>query len=1566
MADSSQSVPRRRKRWPFVVGGLLVLLLLLVALAPTLLSTGPGKNFVLSFVNGAIKGEVTVESLSLSWLGGQKIEDLKIKDPSGATVVDIASIDVPGTSLFGAIRGSQDYGRITIVNRAVTVEEMDESGATNLMLALESTSPEEEPEPFDPAAYASLKVALDVSGGKMTYKPWQQETVELTDLSAEADSAALKTAMLKLNAKVRQGDLAGSIAADVGVNDIFDSSGGIAQGLTIEKNSAIRINDLPSILIVRLLKERPELADVIGKTINANIEAGGTLSELDALVTINAEHLNANIPLVIRDGNVATGEKPNITLTVTEQTWPKLMAGQEQLAASKLLEPLTLELVIDALNLPRKDGALAWPSGKFNSHAVITDLKLDTGLADVGTIAVRDIRLDILAETIAEAVQLKLGMVAENEGKSGKISLDATLANGFDAVGAFNKENYALVGTLSINDAPLAPFDQLLELNGAMTRTIGPVLAASVTVDLKPDELGRGPVGPIEITTNAEKLKWSAKFVKSEKALTLERFDDLSLAIDAQAFNAIKSRFTASSVSDEEASLMERLTLAGPVQVRVSLRELAVPITDDQSFDTANLQAAGALMLTNVGFLGDPMLEGTLLQSLTVTIPSGSSSDGLNVDIAGQFISDEKPWTLDADIALIRPDQPDAAMVYSLDGTISGLPASFVERIAGVPGQVSALTGPTLEPIELAVNPVANGGGGKLDFSIDMPGEDLAIVLAGNYDPAAGVLVDPKSGATVTLTPQNVAALLGSGDGEQSIALLEPTTGKLSFGDMYIALLAGGGLDYNKTRIAINVESPGAAFRVAGIKQNLLLDQLTMSVNSKDLRKLTTLRLDATHRLIDPASGEATQGKIESYTRLTGLVNPMTLEVDVAGAGKESTSTITRLPTAFVEGVAGQSGKLVPLVGSSIEKLELSLRPGGGDASPLAFTGAMNSANVDAKVTGTYLPSRYLRVDEGSIIELNVTPAGFASLMAKEGGKPGRTEQLVLADDAMVTLNIRKFAMDWKDVPAAAYYQAAGGSAGADATATTTVLNNASVKADIDLAIPRAKLRIVQEGRSETFDFENIAFGVKADDLNKPVKLALNADLATTRTEDDAPMPGKVVSNTSITGLINEAGEIAAAAATYRTNTTVSDIPVAVLEPFTVDDGTLPAFLGEAVSMQVSGDLKMKGEATDLDVQLSSGNLSIPSLKMSLGDNLRLREPTKITMMVTPEVADRLLKWGNPILIDARESKAPIEIVIPNKFTNFRGDEEFEFNVPLAQFSEDPATALDNTFAAFEVKLGTLLVEKDGWFLGQVVRGVLRGADGNAEELQEAEFTPWSVRVIEGKVRSNDLWMVTDTAAIGVQGLVHIALDPKTGALDDSRSRMDVFLGMSGQTLLFSGIPGLTQKHIPIDEVYEFPVSGPMDKKPQLDFGHVAVKIGELQAKLEAQRRGGGLGGLIAGGIDLLSKALVPEKNQQQWPNHPKRALIMRWEKYQEKVNKEKEGAAGEKVEEKPTTEGDPKAMKEGEGETAEKPTEKPAEKPREKTDEERVLDALEGLFGGGDKPEEKPREERPRRRKQE
>lgn len=140
---ASASQPKRRG-WRLVAGvvaAVVAVLALLVALLPTLLSTGPGRNLVLSQVNKLLLGRVQVERLSLGWFSGAEIDGIQVFDAQNRLAVTVARVQTQLT-VWNAVRGRLDLGEVVLEKPNLVLLEVDADGRTNLEKMVASTSDE--------------------------------------------------------------------------------------------------------------------------------------------------------------------------------------------------------------------------------------------------------------------------------------------------------------------------------------------------------------------------------------------------------------------------------------------------------------------------------------------------------------------------------------------------------------------------------------------------------------------------------------------------------------------------------------------------------------------------------------------------------------------------------------------------------------------------------------------------------------------------------------------------------------------------------------------------------------------------------------------------------------------------------------------------------------------------------------------------------------------------------------------------------------------------------------------------------------------------------------------------------------------------------------------------------------------------------------------------------------------------------------------------------------------------------------------------------------------------------
>lgn len=125
----------RRKKWIIVLGSLVVLVILFVALLPSLLCTGPGVRLIVSQINSRIAGKVKIGTLSVGWISPLSVSHLTLLDPEGTVVVKDAAIKTH-LSLLGLLTNWHQLGTIDIPVASVHLATVN--GKLNLLQAVAS------------------------------------------------------------------------------------------------------------------------------------------------------------------------------------------------------------------------------------------------------------------------------------------------------------------------------------------------------------------------------------------------------------------------------------------------------------------------------------------------------------------------------------------------------------------------------------------------------------------------------------------------------------------------------------------------------------------------------------------------------------------------------------------------------------------------------------------------------------------------------------------------------------------------------------------------------------------------------------------------------------------------------------------------------------------------------------------------------------------------------------------------------------------------------------------------------------------------------------------------------------------------------------------------------------------------------------------------------------------------------------------------------------------------------------------------------------------------------------
>lgn len=201
---------RKRRTILWIALAVVLLILIVLALLPSLLSTSPGRRMVLSNINNKINGKMTVADWSLGWFSGFRMSSVALEDAEGRPAAQVALLNLPAT-VPTLLSGKKNLGTIEVVSPRLDVI-VYEDGTTNIQRILEPLSKGPKKEPGELGFDVSGNIV--VSDGQIIVKPENAaEAVTVNDFNAEMNIESLSQPIdLTASAKL------GSSGAPLGIN----------------------------------------------------------------------------------------------------------------------------------------------------------------------------------------------------------------------------------------------------------------------------------------------------------------------------------------------------------------------------------------------------------------------------------------------------------------------------------------------------------------------------------------------------------------------------------------------------------------------------------------------------------------------------------------------------------------------------------------------------------------------------------------------------------------------------------------------------------------------------------------------------------------------------------------------------------------------------------------------------------------------------------------------------------------------------------------------------------------------------------------------------------------------------------------------------------------------------------------------------------------------------------------------------------------------------------------------------------------------------------------------------
>jgi len=192
-SDSSAARSGRgRRRWVWMLGGFLGLILLVVLVAPVI-AAPIVKGLVIDGVHESMNASATLEDLSLGLGGHVQASGFRLVDAAGLSVAEVQRVDVRA-GVFGALTGS--YRAKVVVEGVAIHARQDEAGEWNLVTIARGDETDDgerasrKDESDEPSELPDLSLGLELRDGTLSVHALGGLT-ELRDLNLTLDITAL-------------------------------------------------------------------------------------------------------------------------------------------------------------------------------------------------------------------------------------------------------------------------------------------------------------------------------------------------------------------------------------------------------------------------------------------------------------------------------------------------------------------------------------------------------------------------------------------------------------------------------------------------------------------------------------------------------------------------------------------------------------------------------------------------------------------------------------------------------------------------------------------------------------------------------------------------------------------------------------------------------------------------------------------------------------------------------------------------------------------------------------------------------------------------------------------------------------------------------------------------------------------------------------------------------------------------------------------------------------------------------------------------------------------------------
>ena len=322
MMDASKpgDTPRKRSIWKWLAGLGLVVLLVLASFP--LWGGGVASGLVTKRFNAERAGRLEIGELALSWTGRQAARDVRLLDPEGVLIAEVAA-DLPSL-LALAKGGGKRMGEVLITATADLVA--DDSGVSNLERALALKDPASRPAPKaeepgdsgDAGGLRELDLFVGLESPRLTWSDARTRALgapfEVNDLVGQVVIRPGEPIAVRLD-----GAVAGSGSGGGGKLHVQADIEGVLEGQPPRALVEADVAGLPTGLVDALAGLDGLLGPTLGETFDLEAKADGGLEAGRVLLDVKGSAGSVSFLGQLEDGLLsAYGPDEGLDVRITD------------------------------------------------------------------------------------------------------------------------------------------------------------------------------------------------------------------------------------------------------------------------------------------------------------------------------------------------------------------------------------------------------------------------------------------------------------------------------------------------------------------------------------------------------------------------------------------------------------------------------------------------------------------------------------------------------------------------------------------------------------------------------------------------------------------------------------------------------------------------------------------------------------------------------------------------------------------------------------------------------------------------------------------------------------------------------------------------------------------------------------------------------------------------------------------------------------------------------------------------------------------------------------------------